>query len=278
MLTWKLWHVLRHPPYQNPVFVRIRSTATTPSRIRQIIMVMLGYFSFCLLFSAAWPYLFAAPSFTLALIVGIANTLYSMAWSGGISAAIAKEHELKTYDLLALQPSGAMGTDWALSTGTLHRSTIFRDLPKLLQVFAVAFIAALSLVAVFVAVANPSGEAQMLLVASVQGIALAMAFYCDHVQSMVLANLIGMITPLYTSDRLNARIWALGGFLLFKLTIYIMTLIINFIALPQIFWKVGLVGLPADILLAGLQLVIFYRLHEMVIAFLWTRFMRPHAI
>jgi hypothetical protein len=257
MLTWKLWHALRHPPYHNPLFLRVRGMATTPSRIRQIILVLFGYFASCMIFSVMWPYLFAAPAFTLALVVGIANTVYGMSWTSGITAAIAREHELKTYDLLALQPSGALGTDWALSTGTLHRSTLFRDLPKMLQVFALAFMAALGLVAVFIVVTDASGEAHMLLIAAVQGIALAAGFYFDHIQSLVLANLIGMITPLYTPDRLNARIWAVGGFLLFKMIIYIITIVINFLVLPLLFWRLGFVGTFAGITLAVLQLLVF---------------------
>lgn len=270
-MTWKLWHALRHPPYQNPVFRRIYATATPPNRVRQLALILLGYLSFCLVFSSIWPYLFAAPSFTLALVIGTANTVYSMVWTSGISAAIARERELKTYDLLALQPSGALGTDWALSTGTLHRSTVFRDLPRIIQVLALAFIAALGIVGVFIAVTDTqSAEAARVLVSTIQGITLAAAFYFDHVQSLVLANLIGMITPIYSPDRLNARIWAVGGFLLLKLGLYLVTFVSGFLVLPAIF--------QTGIALAGLQLLLFYQLHELAIAFIWHRFTQTDSL
>ena len=278
MLTWKLWHALRHPPYQNPIFRRIYATATPANRMRQLAMLLFGYLAFCLVFSSIWPYLFAAPSFTLALVIGIANTIYGVAWTSGISAAIAKEHELKTYDLLALQPTGALGTDWALSTGTLHKSTLFRDLPRLIQVFAIAFMAALGIIGLFIiATDSSSEEGALLLVAAVQGIALAAAFYFDHIQSLVLANLVGMMTPLHSPDRLNARIWAVGGFLLLKLAIHMVTLATGFFILPNLISLVSSNRVFTGITLAVVQLLLFYHLHEAVIAFLWSRFTQTHS-
>lgn len=279
MLTLKLWRALRHPPYHNPVFRRIRGTYAAPSRIRQILTLLLGYFASCLIFSLIWPYLFAAPSLILALVIGAGNTLYGMVWAGGISAAIARERELKTYDLLALQPTGAFGVDWALSTGTLHRSALFRDLPAFVQVLASAFIGALLIVvalfALFTLIGETDEESIRLLLAAVQGIALAAAFYVDHIQSLVLANLVGMITPLYTPDRLNARLWAVGGFLLFKVAIYVLTMVINFVLLPRVMRILAFDGALASIGLALLQFGIFYQLQDAIIGLLWRYFVQP---
>jgi hypothetical protein len=114
-----------------------------------------------------------------------------------------------------------------------------------------------------------------LLVSAVQGIALAAAFYCDHVQSLVLANLIGMITPLYTSESINARVSAVGSFSLFKVAIYTLTLFINFLLLPAILYRTD--TLFGGVVIALLQLFAFYGLQEWVIAQLWHRFLQPRG-
>lgn len=271
MLTWKLWRALCSPPYAHPLFQRTIMAHTVHSRIRRFTELMAGYVVICALATLIWPLLFTNPAIILLLMAAGSNTLYGMTWAFRVSTAIAREHELETYDLLCLQPCGALGTGWVLCVGNLYRSPLFRGLRLIMPMISISVTLALVIaltIPILLAISS-SGETEsiQLFVTLIYALSLAVAFfYIDHVQSILLANLLGMIMPTYLPDRLYAGLWAVSGFLLLQLAVYLITLVASFLITP-IFQDVF--TLHISLVLSILRLLIFYALREGLILVIW---------
>jgi hypothetical protein len=281
MLTWRLWRALCNPPYSHPLFQRTLTMQVIHSRARRFILLAVGYMAICTLATFIWPMLFSNSSIMVLILAALSNTIYSIAWAAGVSSAIAKEQELETYDLLCLQPTGAFGVGWALCTGNLHRNSFFKALRFLMPVISISAIVSLVIalgISLFLALSQPGfgqTETTQLLVTIIYAIVLAVAFlYIDYVQSAVMANLIGMITPTYVPNRLYARLWAVSGFLLLQMTVYLLTIIVGFIILPVLFTTLTPDNVHISILLSVIRLLWFYVLREITIFALWNLLVR----
>ena len=265
MLTWYLWQALYNPPQDNPLFQR----AVTAQSVKEGSIHKLGIFAMywlaCIALTLVWPLLITNAPTLLVILIAAGNTIYGTAWAASISATIARERETDTYDLLCLLPPGAPGADWILSTACLYRSSLFRQLRLLVRILATALmgalIAAMLIPAVF---ALTPGDLQALspslFLALVYGLTAGAGFYIDHVQSLVLGNVVGMLVSTYTPNRLNARLLAAGLFVLLKLLVYLLVLTLGFEILD---------GRLESVTLPLVRLFVFYVLHEAVIAALW---------
>lgn len=271
MLTWKLWRALCSPPYAHPLFQRTITTQLIRSRLRRLVELITGYLVICTLATFIWPLLFANPAIIVLVIVACSNTVYSLTWAFRISTAIAREYELETYDLLCLQPPGALGVGWLLCTGNLYRSPFFRGIRFIMPIVSISVTLALVIalaIPILLSISSAGQfESMQLFMTLVSAPILAIAFfYVDHVQSLLLANLIGMFTPTFLPDRLYAGLWSVSGFLALQIAVYLVTLIVSFIILPT-FYDVS--TLHASLILSALRLLIFYALREGLILAIW---------
>jgi hypothetical protein len=78
-----------------------------------------------------------------------------------------------------------------------------------------------------------------------------------------------MRVPTFVTNRLNARLWAIGAVLLGQLSIYLLMLTLSFDVLPHLFWHLGLIGPLAGLIQAILLLLLFYTLRDRLIAGAW---------
>lgn len=267
MLTWHLWQALHNPPQDNPLFQRIVMAQDAKDGILHKLRIFAAYWLACMALTLVWPLFVTNAPTLLVVLVAAANTIYGTAWAANISATITRERETDTYDLLCLLPPGAPGADWILSTACLYRSSLFRQLRLLVRILATALMGALMAAMLIPAVfAFAPGDLQnlspSLFLALVYGLTAGAGFYVDHIQSLVLGNVVGMLVSTYTHNRLNARLLAAGLFVLLKLLVYLLTLTLGFEMLNGGFESTTAV-LPL------LRLLIFYTLHEFVIAALW---------
>jgi hypothetical protein len=195
-----------------------------------------------------------------------------MTWAFRVSTAIAREYELETYDLLCLQPSGALGVGWALCTGNLYRSPFFRGLRFVMPMISIsvtlALVIGLAIPVLLTISSNGQAEAMQLLTTLIYALSLALAFfYIDHVQSLVLANLIGMITPTYMPDRLYAGLWAVSAFLTLQISIYLLAIVTNYLIFPVFDTPAAL---HVSLIFSAVRLLIFYALREVLILAIWN--------
>jgi hypothetical protein len=199
-------------------------------------------------------------SLTVLLLIGMIafSSMYVVTWAMNISAALIREHEHHTYDLLCLSPPGALATNWAICTGVLHRDDAlgWLDLLRKLMAGLLLFI----LLAVLLTTAwrqNTADPFQFFLLA-LDMVTLAAASYIDHVQSVVLGSLVGMLTPIYSHSRLDAHLITAATFLALQTATLLVTLLVAIVILP------GLNFSPP-----GLTLLVFYLTRETFIVGLW---------
>jgi hypothetical protein len=272
MLTWRLWHALCHPPYRHPLFTRIAAAHIGGNGVLRTLRVVAFYLMTCVLLTLGWPIFLINVPLMLLFAAASTNTIYSMTWASRIGSAIAHEREQETYDLICLLPVGALGAGWALSTAHLHRSALFRTLRLLMRSLLVALAGALLLVLPVVMSMSSGGSTSIgLFLLLDHGLVLAAAFYCDHIQSLTLAYLIGMNIASTAQNRINAQLWSGGIFLLLQMLIYMMTLIFSLVLIPALLNHLHVDEMSVTICTPMLTLAIFYALHEIAIWFAWRR-------
>lgn len=270
MLTWRLWYALCHPPYQHPLFARTAAARPGSNHILRTLTFTAFYLTACMLLTLAWPVFLMNVPLMLLVAAACANTIYSLSWASRISRALAYEREQETYDLICLLPVGALGAGWALSTAHLHRSAVFRTLRLLMRSLLVALAGALLLVLpVLMSISSGGSTALGLFLLLDHGLVLAAAFYCDHIQSLTLAYLIGMTTATIARDRINAQLWSGGIFLLLQLVIYLLTLMFSLVLIPAVLNHFQLAEISSSVGAPVLRLMVFYTLREVAIGFAW---------
>jgi hypothetical protein len=273
MITWRLWRALCNPPSTHPLFRRSSSFIPDTRRLVRELQIAAVYLGSCLVLSLIWPLLVSNALGALIVAIVTGNTFYSLGCTRNISAAIAHERELETYELLCLTPAGALGVGWALSTAQLYRSPIFQITRLIVRLIAIAVTGALLIFLIWPLVTAFNSESDtvatsQLLVRTVQAIALALGLYVDYVQSVILAQVIGMLSPVYTQSRFNAQLAAAGGFLLLQLLTLLAALILV-ISLNGILHQ----PLFSNAVIPVLGLIVFFAVREAFIMILWLRLM-----
>lgn len=212
------------------------------------------------------------------LVIGalmLANTAYSLRWAVIISKSIATEYEYNRHDLLGVSPTGAMGVNWAMGMAQLHRAQAFewvRFIARLLTIIALVTLLVSLCVTTGIAFQPTATPVDIdLLTTVIYSIGLVIAFYFDHIQSSVLGSLTGVYAATNLRSHTEARVRALGGFLLAQTGVYFFSSIAVLAIIPLFFRIIGVSGLFAAILLTGFGLALFYGLHEYTIRAMWQR-------
>jgi hypothetical protein len=95
------------------------------------------------------------------------------------------------------------------------------------------------------------------------------ASFVDYVQSIVIGCLVGSLATHYTRTRFDAQVWAGISFISAQWSSYTIAGLVGFILLPPILHALIGTSVLADLLLIGLQLVIFIGLREALVIGLW---------
>ncbi len=272
MLTWRLWHALSNPQPHNSLFRRGINRQQPAQPVFRTLRVTVIYLAACLLVSLVWPLLISNAAGVMLFAAAAGNTLYSMMWAASIGSVIAYEREMATYDLLCLMPGGSLGAGWAIATARLHRSGLFQFLRLAIRLLATALLSALVLtmlipLVVLLTAAGPAVSGLFVLLE--YGLIPAAAFYLDHVQSLTLAHIIGMIVPTYAGSRINARLWSAAGFLVVQMLVYLITLIAGLVVVPRLLAVFQFPAPISGIILPIIQLGLFYCIREILIARAW---------
>jgi hypothetical protein len=160
-----------------------------------------------------------------------------------------------------------------MGTGCLYRNRAFGDLgfPETwtIRLFVVIFAS--------MALGTLSGARranELVLPVLVYALVLIAAFYIDDIQSIVLGSLAGMLTPLYARNRVDARLWTMGLYLLVQVMTYVSVLLIGFVFIPTLSARIAITGIHSDIALPLLGFAVFYGVREFGIALLWNHLAR----
>lgn len=271
MLTWTLWRAVRNPPSTHPIFLHIFNG-------KYIQFHRFGYIAWLilapLLLCGLSFYLHPSLNFTFVAAIMQFYFLYvgihSLTWAMNVSSTIVKEQEANTHDLLGVTPVGSVGAYWAIFTGCIYRKGEFLNFNNNGTTWIIRVLFAISII--FVPVSNAGGRVVDLdsLVVLVYLAALVAAFYIDHIQSVLLGSLVGMLIPTTTHNPVESRLFVLGSFLAIQgISYFLVWLTLSLLsalydAIPQ---QSIIVAMSLPIL----RVIIFYAIREGFVRLLWER-------
>ena len=264
MKTWQLWRAIRNPPVGHPIY---RRTLRAPSEMKALnwILPSMNVFLCC----ATWGWVAQGSAFTAILsilfLLFLNGTFYVIFWVSDISATIAHEQELQRYDLLRLPPAGALGSLWVLCTASLERNDLYAWVTLVRAILMTVALAVLLIIVILVIVAPTRPRLDILMVTISTLVGLIAAAYIDYMQSVVQGCLIGMLSPTFVRQRVDARFWSVGGFLLLQAATYGSIGLFGFVLLPAIYAGLHFDGPAADISLTLFRLAGFYIIRESLI-------------
>jgi hypothetical protein len=260
LTTWTLWRHLLYP-VSHPLFQRTLKTpiALLPTSCLAWFVPLIGLLACCGIWTLTFQLRFSV-AVLLLMALFCFSSIYVALWVVAISGAIARAHERGTYDLLCLAPPGALGANGAICIAVLHRDDALGwiDLVRKLIAGLLLFIFLLTLIAT--ALRQKVLDSISFLQLFLDIAALSVASYVDHVQSVVLGSLVGMLVPVYRRTSVDSRIWAVAVFLTLQAATFLATFLIIIVILP---------GLHAESSPLLLSLPVFYLTREVFIISLW---------
>lgn len=276
MVTWLLWRRLRTLPHQQIPWWHQPEATKKPRRWLQLLIgltlatgVMIWLIQTPIAFLAILWILLALP-FGFLFLNGL---LYGLYWAVQISTTLAREYELGHFSMLSLTPHGGIGASWLWATTIVNRNNTLHKLH--IMVRAVVIIALLTLLLAFITVYISAQNSPSTRIASFGGLTsivllalVVVALFFEHMQSIVIGSLLGMLIPARLPTVFDARIWSVGVYLLLQLGFYAL-MVIAIGILPLLFRLIGFVGNWADLIHGLLLLLIFFALREGIIRLLW---------
>lgn len=277
MIAHKIWHAFNQPPRHDPLFAYIvtqrRNTNLGVSSSFFMWLFIVTGLGFCWTVTFDW-----LPTLVLLALI-FANTTYSALWSLSICRTIVSEQAQRRYDVLATLPLGRFGTSWAMGMGTLHRRRSFTWIPFLVRLFSMVLMITLvgALAITGLALQNTettrlsyeSNFAAIPLVIAAMGVVVV--FYFDHLYSVVIGILLGMIAPIDVRNTTEATLRAFGAFMVTQMVTYTLGWFVVLVFLPQILQ--GVDRIPATLVQVVAGLLLYALLREITLRYLW-RYLR----
>lgn len=246
MVTRQIWHYLKNPTLHHPIHRQIITLPTKPTPIIISILMLL-----------------AAPVLLIPLMLML-STGYSLVWAQETSELIIREKRKQRYDLLCLIPAGKTQIHFIICHARLHRHQAFNRLNSGGTWLARILLGALLLVSFVLSqpffTDNPQTTGLEFIVLAAAGIAL----YIDHHQTVVMGCLISMITPFFSNDLLNARVFSSGIFTALTVILYAAMWLISAIAVPVLLGADNLSDPAYFLLWISLCLILFGTLREAI--------------
>jgi hypothetical protein len=267
LITWTLWSHLIHP-VAHPLFQRTLRPLTdslTTSYIQWMVPLG-GSLACCAFWTLSVQF---KPSLSLLLLMALTSfsSLYVVAWVIGISDAITRKHEHRTYDPLCILPSGTLGACWAMCAATLHRHDALGWISLLRKLITGFLLFILLVVLMTTALRQNVIDVQPFVWLFLDIIAVGAVSYFDHIQSTVMGSLVAMLVPVYSRTRIDARLTAVVLFLALQALTIATTLLTATAVLPVLYQNAP--GWFADLGPALPSLLVFHLTREGFIMALW---------
>jgi hypothetical protein len=261
MLSWRLWRRLNRSLTGHPAYQRVIIQPPQP----------LPWYASCAI-------IIAAPFVLLPGLIFM-SAVYGLRWVVQIAGAIASQREAGMYDLLALTPLGAFGISWVITSAYLHRNESLEQIQSagawLMRGFftLVVMLSAASLAATPV-IPGDADPALGQFIIPLYLVTFVLAVYLDHVQSVTLACIVGMLVPTYRLRRTDAGLSAFGVYLLIQMTTYALTFLLGFSLIPAVFDSFRWMGFGPTFSLPVIRLAVFWGSREVIIRHLWLCLVR----
>ena len=276
-LTRQFWQALHFPMRQHPIFIQARKpfeSANTSSRLGRFIVfaiiasIVLAFFVFPI--SALMTTLGIVLGFP-ALMIVFNGTALGTIWVTSVSATIACSHQRYNYELLSLTSQGAYGVSWHLATGTIHRHNWLRTVYRLLSwvvmlVLVLLGLASLMLIfGIFTSNDEIIRQAQSNVLRDVIHIAFIVgAVWLDHIQSVVISALLGMLLPTVIKNKVQLQSLAPLIYLVIQAFTYLIIILLYLLSSTIFIGILGTAFFTSSIILS-VTLLSFFILRETII-------------
>lgn len=286
LLTWKIWKSLRYPLRWHPIFRQVHThyrQTESDKLFWRVIQVLAGIAA--LLFVVIFP----VPAIVtgLGLSLGIPafvlifnGTFLGLRWVTAISETLAQIYHDKRFDLLAMTPRGALGISWLICTATIHRDDWLRVAYRVLRSVLLLVLVLLGLIASGIVLSAASASSHILrdnqlrILVDALGIAfVVLGLWIDHIQSIVIASLIGVLLPSYLPNSWQVRELARLVYLFLQLVTYAIIFGL-YLLLEQLIRLTISTEMYRGVLHFACTVLLFYLLREMIIYFLWHNLLK----
>jgi hypothetical protein len=289
MLTWRLWHLLRYPLRQNEVFRRIWREAKiqTPSTERQVsiplrMLLMAIGMGVVLVLIPVVLVLALLSLLTLPLLLLTFNgTMLGVYWVSAITVRLAYHLGHKRAELIGTTPRSILGISWIIATVCVHRGDVLRTAYRLIQ-SVTGIVGALLAVALFFIATNladsPLRSSQVNLLVDILGImGFVLVVWIDHIQSIVLAVLVSILAPTYTTERPLIRISTISFYFTLQMIFY--AVMITFLRVSQLTAASLFDSLITQrLIVIAVMLVTFYGIRELLISGLYHLLLKRYEM
>jgi hypothetical protein len=258
-LTWTLWRWMKRPLSGHPLYQRI---ITKPPYV-------MSWYMGCVL-------ILFSPFLLLPGIVFL-SAVYGLRWAVQIASSIATEREASMYDLLVISPAGTLGIARLVMSACLNRNETLEQTEAIgTWIMRGFFTVVLMLIAASLtpSIIPPNAELFGALIVAVYLLTMGLAMYIDHLQSMVLAVIVGMLVPNYAIRRLDAGAAAFIFYLVIQVSTLVVTLLIGFTILPKLLELFQVPAIVSAFVLPFVRLGVFAGSREVIIHYLWKTLVR----
>jgi hypothetical protein len=262
MLTFKLWRALNVPPTYRQVIKRLLPDKMPPRGLTIEPMVSLVVLCAC----ATFPFL------GIPLILHLSAVRLTL----HITNVIAKWHELRRRDLLAITPIGELTLLFEVCRAYFHpepaadssdSDTNFRR-----TLLALAAVVGLIIAPILLLTLRDTEESLFpIVVMFVSPTIVVGAVAWEYRQSFVMGTLIALLSAT-AGDRTMARVWMLGSYFVLQLSLYVLLMLkVGVMGALNLTLRNGLGEVGALIVSVGIPLGVLFGAREALVWLLWRR-------
>lgn len=280
-LTWQLWNALRFPMRRHPIFNHARTpsdSSDVPSpfwrwlgRIALVCVIL-----FAMMFPV--PTLMTSIGFAIGLpllLILFNGTALGIILVTGISKTIASAQKSTRFELMSVSAEGALGVSWLLATGTIHRRNWLKVIYRLVKWVVMLVLVLLALAIFMLLLGTITSESELLrqqqlnVLRDVINMSLLVAvLWLDHVQSIVIAIVLGIVLP--TIIRVEVQLASMATM------IYLIIQCCTYLAIFVVYRLIDIIlsGLWGDMFIISIavtfiSIMTFYLTREAIIGVLW---------
>ncbi len=291
VLSYTLWRGLFHRMQTHPMYWRPLSdtlppiTPQRPYTPWQRVLRWLAFAGGLIVLVPILALLLFPGTFLLMLAVLAGGTIAGLQTAYGVASLLGREFQAGRGTLLGATPYGPVGLSWALAARFIRRDKGSRQFRRLVTVFYLFAAVGVLLLGVGIVLMNaamvttatyygmepgsPGFETigvWTMVLSVLNGLLIVTLLLIDTIQSVLTGTLIGMSALPLAPRRDDARLAALGVFLLVQLGFYVLVLLVG-ISLPGALYT--LLGLEPDLLLSVIRVGVVLGLRELLLHLLW---------
>jgi len=277
MFSWRLLRALITPPRPSPLVRRLlflsavdsyalpRPRGTMRRALQILILIVMPLAAIFFLFPVITLLYISTLSYA-PILLALVNSTFGAILAASVAGAIAREHDLRTYDLLSTVPGGRFGLHFSYCRSWImqHRTYFWFVLPFVV-IGMFGLMLGLGLESVF---RYPGVGDGITLGTLAQRGALIAAYGIDVVHSFVAAAVIGMWLPSDASARGTAWVSAIGAYGLVQMTAYLTLFAFGTVLMPMFGSMFGSTPIM-QIGFSILMIASFFAVREASIVLIW---------